>query len=252
MTYCVAATVDAGLVFISDSRTNAGVDQISTYSKMHTFGIDGSRQFCMLSAGNLSTSQAIVNQIRHDIDQNMLISLMSVTNLDEAGDYIGQIAIVQQQKAGGGSEFESSVIFGGQIIGGQPGLMLIYPQGNHISTSASTPYLQVGESKYGKPILDRIITHNTPLHTAVLCGLVSMDSTMRSNATVGPPIEIRVYRTDSLTMDSHITLEGDSDYLRELSRSWDARLKEAFRQLPPPAWAETWDQGAGNSASEQA
>lgn len=251
MTYCVGIAVDAALIFISDSRTNAGVDQISTYSKMHTFGVDGSRQFCLLTAGNLATSQAIVTQVRHDIEQAMPISLMTVSNMEEAADYLGQISIMQQQKAGGGSDFESSIIFGGQINGTRSNLVLIYPQGNHISTSKTTPFLQIGESKYGKPILDRIITRDTAIHTAVLCGLVSMDSTMRSNVTVGPPIEIRVYRTDSFVMDNHITLDEDSDYLRELKRSWDARLKEAFRQLPPPSWAEAWDQSASDAATRQ-
>jgi putative proteasome-type protease len=233
--------VDAGLVFISDSRTNAGIDQISTYSKMHRFGVVGSRQFCMLTAGNLATSQAVVNQVRHDIDQAMPISLMSVTTLVEAADYIGQVSIMQQKKFGSGAEFEASIIFGGQIVGSKPEILMIYPQGNHITTSKTTPFFQIGESKYGKPILDRIITRQSPLHTTVLCGLVSMDSTMRSNVTVGPPIEILVYATDSLNMNEHITLDEDSDYLRELKRSWDAHLKEAFRQLPPPEWAGKWD-----------
>jgi putative proteasome-type protease len=241
MTYCLAMKVDAGLVFIADSRTNAGVDQISTYSKLHRFGMDGARQFCLLTAGNLATSQAVVKQVQHDIDEAMPISLMSAATLADAADYIGQISVMQQKKAGGGSEFEASIIFGGQIAGSAPDLVLIYPQGNHISTSKSTPFFQIGESKYGRPILDRIITRKSSLHTTVLCGLVSMDSTMRSNVTVGPPIEIVVYGTDSLILDELITLDEDSDYLRELKRSWDAHLKEAFRQLPPPEWAGRWD-----------
>jgi putative proteasome-type protease len=241
MTYCLAMKVDAGLAFISDSRTNAGVDQISTYSKMHRFGIDGYRQFCLLTAGNLATSQAIVKQLQHDIDQSMPISLMAVATLAEAADYVGQVSLMQQKKAGGGAEFEASVIFGGQIAGSPPDVVLIYPQGNHISTSKTTPFFQIGESKYGKPILDRIITRDSSLHTTVLCGLVSMDSTMRSNVTVGPPIEILIYPADSLTMNEHITLDEDSDYLRELKRAWDDHLKEAFRQLPPPEWAGMWD-----------
>ncbi|MCZ6774064.1 MAG: peptidase [Proteobacteria bacterium] len=241
MTYCLAMKVDAGLVFIADSRTNAGVDQISTYSKMHRFGFDGQRQFCLLTAGNLATSQAIVTQVKFDIDQALPISLASVTTLAEATEYVGQVSIMQQQKAGGGPEFEASIIFGGQIAGSAPELVLIYPQGNHIATSDTTPFFQIGESKYGKPILDRIITRDSALHTTVLCGLVSMDSTMRSNVTVGPPLEILVYTADSLTMNEHITLNEDSDYLRELKRSWDEHLKEAFRQLPPPEWAGMWD-----------
>ena len=242
MTYCVAIKLNAGLVFVSDSRTNAGVDQISTYSKMHTFGLDGARQFCLLTAGNLATSQGIVNQIKHDIDHGMPLSLMTMNSMEEAADYVGQISIMQQKKAGGGLDFEASVIFGGQIMGTAPTVFLVYPQGNHISTSKTTPFLQIGESKYGKPILDRILKPDTALHTAVLCGLVSMDSTMRSNVSVGPPIEVLAYKTDSFVMPNRLVLEADSDYLRELKRNWDERLKEAFRSLPPPAWATMWDQ----------
>jgi putative proteasome-type protease len=251
MTYCLAIKLDAGLVFVSDSRTNAGVDQISTYSKMHSFGLDGSRQFCLLTAGNLATTQGIVNQLRHDIAQGMPISLMSVSNMEHAADYVGQISLMQQQKAGGGPEFEASVIFGGQVVGGPPEVVLIYPQGNHISTSRTTPFLQIGESKYGKPILDRILEPKTALHTAVLCGLVSMDSTMRSNVSVGPPIEVLVYKTDSYTLSTRLSLEADSDYLRELKRNWDEALKQAFRSLPPPAWATVWDQGGNEALNSQ-
>jgi putative proteasome-type protease len=251
MTYCLAIKLDAGLVFVSDSRTNAGVDQISTYSKMHTFGREGHAQFCLLTAGNLATSQGIVNQLRHDIEQNMPLSLLSRTHMEEAADYIGQISLMQQQKAGGGPDFEASVIFGGQIAGGPPNVYLIYPQGNHIATSATTPFLQVGESKYGKPILDRILKPDTAVHTAVLCGLVSMDSTMRSNVTVGPPIEVLVYKTDSFALTNRLLLEEDSDYLRELKRNWDERLKEAFRSLPPPEWATVWDRGTESLSSQQ-
>ena len=250
MTYCVAIKLNAGLVFLSDSRTNAGVDQISTYSKMHTFGLAGERQFCLLTSGNLATAQGIVSQIRHDIDQHMPLSLLTLNGMDQAADYIGQLSVMQQKKAGGGFDFEASVLFGGQIQGAAPEMFLIYPQGNHIATSRTTPFLQIGESKYGKPILDRILKPDTALHTAVLCGLVSMDSTMRSNVSVGPPIEVLAYKTDSFAMRDRLILDEDSDYLRELKRNWDERLKEAFRSLPPPAWATMWDQ-ADNELSSQ-
>lgn len=245
MTYCVAIKLDVGLVFVSDSRTNAGVDQISTYSKMYTFGVPGQRQFCLLTAGNLATSQGVVKQVEHDIDQGMPISLHTVSSFREAADYIGQLNVMQQQKAGGGSEFEASIILGGQVAGKRHDLALIYPQGNHIGTSKTTPFLQIGESKYGKPILDRILTPTTPLNTAVLCALVSMDSTMRSNVTVGPPIEVLVYNGDTFALNQRLVLEADSEYLRELNRGWDQRLKDAFSSLPPPSWASTWDRQPG-------
>ncbi|MEM7543169.1 MAG: peptidase [Pseudomonadota bacterium] len=248
MTYCVGIKVDTGLIFVSDSRTNAGVDQISTYSKMHTFGIDGSRQFCLLTAGNLATSQAVVTQIRQDLDEAKPSNLATVGSMSDAADYVGAINVAQIQKFGGGPEYESSLILGGQISGDNPRIMLIYPQGNHIRTSKTTPFMQIGESKYGKPILDRIIKGTTSLQYAAQCGLVSMDSTMRSNVTVGPPIELMVYHADSFMMPAPITLEDDSEYLRELKRSWDQLLIDAFHQLPPPAWASTWD---GNRNQQQ-
>jgi putative proteasome-type protease len=236
MTYCVAITVDAGLIFCSDSRTNAGVDQISTYSKMYHFGIPGQRQFVMLSAGNLATTQAVISRIKKDIKELALVNLGNVENINDAADYIGEISRAEQEKhTTGGAVFEASFILGGQIFGDKPRLMMIYPQGNHITTSKDTPYLQIGESKYGKPILDRILYPDTPLDTAALCALVSMDSTMRSNLTVGPPIELTVYRTDSY-QDQHMRFDDDDEYLRELKRSWDARISEAFLQLPPIIW----------------
>ncbi|MEX1032323.1 MAG: peptidase [Cellvibrionaceae bacterium] len=247
MTYCVAVAVKAGLVFCSDSRTNAGIDQISTYSKMHQFGLEGQRQFAVLNAGNLATTQAVVAKLKKDIRDETPRSLMTVASIADAADYIGELSVAQQAKhAGRGSTYEASFIVGGQIKDSKPQIALIYPQGNHITSSADTPYLQIGESKYGKPILDRILNLDTTLETAALCTLVSMDSTMRSNLTVGPPIETLVYETDSLSLDRYHRFEEDSEYLRELHRAWDAKLIEAFRQLPPLNWAFSWDRDSGN------
>jgi len=241
MTYCVAVSVNDGLVFCSDSRTNAGIDQISTYSKMFRFGIDGQRQFVILSAGNLATTQATIAQIKLDIKQNAKVNLLNVANLFEASDYLGDVSLTQQRKHSGGAGFEASFIIGGQIAGYKHEAILVYPEGNHITTSDDTPYLQIGESKYGKPILDRILKPALNLDTCALCTLVSMDSTMRSNLTVGPPVEVLVYRTDSLVLDGHHRFEGDSQFLRQIGKAWDERLKDAFRQMPPLAWAASWD-----------
>ena len=251
MTYCVAIAVNDGIVFCSDSRTNAGIDQISTYSKMFQFGIDGQRQFVILSAGNLATTQAVIAQVNRDIEQNAALSLANVSNLLDASDYLGEISRTQQHKhSTTGAGFEASFIIGGQIAGSKHRVILVYPEGNHISTSKDTPFLQIGESKYGKPILDRILTPNTSLDTCALCALVSMDSTLRSNLTVGPPIEVVVYRTDSLIVDDHHRFDQDSDFLREISRSWDQRLKDAFRQMPPLAWAANWDRSRASAPSD--
>jgi len=235
MTYCVAIKVDAGLVFCSDSRTNAGVDQVSTYAKTFIFDIDTNRKLVMMSAGNLATTQAVVARLRKDIKEGATPSLANVENLNDAADYVGEISHLLQEKYAAGNpnvSFEASFLLGGQIGDEEPDIMMVYPQGNHITTSAHTPYLQIGESKYGKPILDRILKPETGLDTAALCALVSMDSTMRSNLTVGPPIELTTYSTNSYNM-LHSSYDADNEYLRELTRSWDRLIVEAFLQLSP-------------------
>ena len=249
MTYCVAISVDAGLCFISDSRTNAGVDNVSTYSKMHVFSNEGERQIILLSAGNLATTQGVIGQIKKDISRSAQRNLMNLQHLEDVADYVGEISVAQQEKhTGGGAYYEASFIVGGQILGHKPAAFLVYAQGNHITTSADTPFLQIGESKYGKPILDRIITLESSLETAAVCGLVSMDSTMRSNLTVGPPVEVLIYERDSMVINRHYRFEESSEYLRQISKSWDARLKEAFATMPPIAWSDNWDKTAENSS----
>lgn len=236
MTYCVAINVNAGVVFCSDSRTNAGVDQVSTYSKMYQFGIQGDRQLVINSAGNLATTQSVIAKIRKDIKDGADISLATVTSIHDAADYVGEISVAIQEKHAqhnSNVSFEASFLLGGQIGLDAPAVTLIYPQGNHITTSDQTPYLQIGESKYGKPILDRILKPETALDTASLCALVSMDSTMRSNLTVGPPIELVVYATDSGVV-KHSSFAADNEYLRNLTKSWDHQIVQAFLQLPPP------------------
>ncbi len=235
MTYCVAIKVDAGLVFCSDSRTNAGVDQVSTYGKSFSFDINPKRQLVMMSAGNLATTQAVVARLRKDIKDGLTPSLATMENLNDAADYVGEISHQVQEKYASGNpniSFEASFLLGGQIEDEAPGVFLIYPQGNHITTSEHTPYLQIGESKYGKPILDRILKPETGLDTAALCALVSMDSTMRSNLTVGPPIELTTYATNSYNL-LHASYDADNEYLRELAKSWDRLIVEAFLQLSP-------------------
>ena len=233
MTYCVAMSVDAGVVFISDSRTNAGVDQVSTYRKMHRYGRPGERQFVILSAGNLATTQSVMAQVRRDNETSDARSLMTAVDPRDAADYLGQLSRMVQDRQGGGPTFEANFIIGGQVGGSRTQIYMIYPQGNYITTSADTCYLQIGESKYGKPILDRIIRPDSTLETCALCGLVSMDSTMRSNITVGPPIEVQIYERDALALSRHYVYTEDSEYLRELHRQWDDNLREAFERLPP-------------------
>lgn len=252
MTYCLAIALEGGIVFISDSRTNAGVDNVSTYSKMYSFGVPGERQFVILSSGNLATSQGVVAQIRRDIKQGKPLNLMTMNHLSDTAEYVGGLSRAQQEKnTGGGARFEASFIVGGQITGHKPSIYMVYPQGNYITTSQDTPYLQIGESKYGKPILDRIIRSDSSLETAAMCALVSMDSTMRSNLTVGPPIEMNIYEADSLQPCRYYRFDEDSEYLRQLKRSWDKLLKEAFKKLPPVAWSQNWDNNAVSNNDDQ-
>lgn len=245
MTYCVAVSVDAGIVFCSDSLTNAGIDQVSSYSKMFHFGIDGERQIVILCAGNLATTQATIASVMSDIKKKADVNLLTIETLGEAADYIGDISREQQGKRTvEGKKFEASFIIGGQIGSAKHETILIYPEGNHITTSKDTPYLQIGESKYGKPILDRILQPELDLDTCAMCALVSMDSTLRSNLSVGPPIEMQIYKTGSLTAKNLHRFEEDSEFLRELKKSWDQLLKEAFLRMPPLTWATNWDRSS--------
>ena len=245
MTYCVAVKVDEGLVFVSDSRTNAGVDHISTYAKMHTFCGDGTRFFTLLSAGNLATSRAVVTRIRHDMQDEAKVSFNTVKHLTDAAEYVGRLSREEQQKHNKRVKSEqfradASFILGGQIKGGPHSILLVYPEGNYIPVSRHSPFLQIGEDKYGKPILDRIIDRDLSLEVAGRCALVSMDSTMRSNASVGPPIDLLLYSAGTQRAGSQVTFGEDDDYLRELRRGWQESLSAAFLKLPKlPVPAQT-------------
>ena len=236
MTYCVAIKVGEGVVFASDSRTNAGVDQVSVYSKMHAFGDDGARTVVLLTSGNLATTQAVLRRLRTDQAEGRDRNLATARTMAEIAEYIGELSVGEQKKhkRHESEKFsaEASFIVGGQIAGEPPQIFLVYPQGNYIRASAETPYLQIGETKYGKPILDRIISETLPLELAARCALVSMDSTLRSNATVGPPIELLSYVTDTVKLPPRLVFKEDSDYLRELRVVWQDALKRSFEQLP--------------------
>ena len=237
MTYCLSACLDEGLVFVSDSRTNAGIDQLGTFSKMHPFTDLPGRFFTLLSAGNLATTQAVVAALRRDIREGAATSLATCGRIRDAADYIGQTSrqiqdrFPEEQRSEGFSP-EADFIFGGQIDGAPHALFHIYAQGNFVTPTELAPYAQIGEQKYGKPILDRIIQADTDLETAARCGLVSMDSTMRSNASVGPPIELMMYRASGGT-HTHIIYRENDPYLREIHDAWGQNLRLAFDRLPP-------------------
>ena len=238
MTYCVAIKIDQGLVFCSDSRTNAGADHVSTYSKMHRFSMAGERHLAILSAGNLATTQAVLSQIERDIEDDAAFNILKAQYISDIADYVGEISVKTQQKyvTGGptaGFNAEATFILGGQVKGHPQELYMIYPEGNHITASEQHPFLQIGETKYGKPILDRIIRQETDPQIAKRCALVSMDSTMRSNATVGPPIELLFCRKDEVVSAGDYRQFMDNDeYLIQLRESWDENVCRAFNELP--------------------
>lgn len=240
MTYCLAMRLNQGLVLCSDSRTSAGVDDLSIYSKMHRFDTAPDRLLVLLSAGNLATTQAVGNQIDRDLaNPEISRNLNGFAHLDEVAAYIGEISARIQGTYSEQSEqngFGASFILGGQI-GGQPAdIFLIYPEGNYISASRDKPFLQIGETKYGKPILDRIIEPATSLERAGRCALVSMDASMRSNLSVGPPIELLLYSADTLDEVRYHRFDENDDYLRQLSAAWSEGLKELFMKLPRFEW----------------
>lgn len=242
MTYCLAIKVKRGLVFASDSRTNAGVDYVSTYSKMHVFNVPGERLIVLLTSGNLATSQAVVNAIQRDIeDSSAPENLYTFHYLFDAAHYVGRLSQRVQSEYGpqlkeNGVNVEASFILGGQISGREPNAYLIYPQGNYISASPETPYLQIGETKYGKPILDRIIRPDTSLEDASRCALVSIDSTMRANISVGPPVELAMYVADELGLTRRLSLGYNTPLFRILQRRWNQGLERAFDRLPRFDW----------------
>lgn len=242
MTYCLAITLNSGLVFASDSRTNAGVDYVTTYSKMQVFEEEGERYFVLLAAGNLATSQAVANRLRRDFeDEDAAVSLNTMEHLFDAAHYVGEISHQVQNEYADVMEksktnVEASFILGGQINGGRHEIYLVYPQANVISASPETPYLQIGESKYGKPILDRIIESSTTLEDAARCALVSLDSTMRSNISVGAPFELLIYRKDSFETAHYMNLKLHSPYYASLRKRWDEGLKRALQKLPRFDW----------------
>lgn len=239
MTYCVGIAVNEGLVFISDSRTNAGVDNVSTYSKMRCYGVPGERQFVICTAGNLATTQGVIAQIERDMREGSSTSLLNVGSVAEAATYVGALNLEQQNKnTGGGPAFQASLLVGGEVSGAQARLFRVYAEGNYIETSSQTSFLQIGESKYGKPILDRVLAMDTALDSAALCGMVSMDATMRSNLTVGPPIEVCVYSRGSLLLGRHVSYDEDNDFLRDLKNNWNEQIKQAFDRLPPISWTD--------------
>ena len=245
MTYCVAVKLNAGLVFLSDSRTNAGLDNISTFRKMIVYEKPGDRFMVLLSAGNLSISQSVreILQVEHlkDHEHAEAVTIWNAKSMFDAARVLGSaIRRVYERDAEALKhaevDFNVSLIFGGQIRGEGMRLFQMYSAGNFVEATDETPYFQIGESKYGKPVLDRVITPETPLAEAAKCALVSMDSTMKSNLSVGLPLDLVVYEADSFKSDKIVCIDHDNPYYKMMHNSWGQKLREVFDSIEDPVW----------------
>jgi putative proteasome-type protease len=232
----------AGLLFASDSRTNAGVDHIATFRKMNLFEQPGERLVTLLTAGNLATTQSVVSLLRQRATVNGR-HLMSLTSMYDVAELVGKTLkeVVARDSDGVGQlnqgvDFGANLIVGGQIRGEAPRVFHVYPQGNFIEATEDTPYVQIGESKYGKPIIDRVIDFDSSLAEATKCALISFDSTIRSNLSVGLPIDMLLYKTDSFAPAEPHRITKDDPYFKTISQGWGGGLKRVFEQLPDDDW----------------
>ena len=250
MTYCVAMRLDQGLVFLADSRTNAGVDHVSTFRKMTVFERTGERVIVMMTSGNLASGQAVRQLVSETCDADG-VSIWNARSLFDVARIVGDaVRKVRSRDAAAledaGIEFTMSIVVGGQIKGEQCRLFLVYSAGNFIEALPESPYFQIGEAKYGKPVLDRMITPKSTLDEGAKCALVSMDSTMRSNLSVGLPLDLLCYEADRLAVTRFAMIDANNQYFRMIHDTWGERLKQIFGEIPDPTWD---DAGALGGAS---
>ena len=249
MTYCVAIKLNAGLVFLSDSRTNAGLDQISTFRKMIVYEKPGDRFMVLLSAGNLSISQSVreilqIEQLKdtpHNGQYSDPITIWNAKSMFDAARVLGSAIRRVHERDGeslkhSGVDFNVSLIFGGQIHGEPMRLFQVYSAGNFIEATLETPFFQLGESKYGKPVLDRVITPDTPLDEAAKCALVSMDSTLKSNLSVGLPLDLVVYEANQFQTDKVVCIDEHNPYFQMMHNNWGQKLRQVFDSIESPMW----------------
>ena len=241
MTYCIGMLLNDGLVMASDSRTNAGVDRVSTFRKMFQFERPGERVLCLVTAGNLSVTQAVMSLLSERLADDEAENLYNAPNLFEAARVVGDALREVYERDGAhfekhGVSYTAEAIIGGQIGQEKPRLFRLYSAGNFIEATDETPYFQIGETKYGKPILDRIVSPEISLSEAGRCALISFDSTIRANISVGPPIDLLCYRGGSLALSFLERFEEDDPYWTKIRTTWAEGLKRAFADLPEPGW----------------
>jgi putative proteasome-type protease len=244
MTYCVGILVREGLVMMADTRTNAGLDNIATFRKLHLFERPGEFVAALATAGNLSISQSILSHLREgleDPETGDRQRLVDSTGMFQAAQLVGRAIrrvfetdgpSLQQHQA----SFDVSILLAGQMKGREPRLFMLYKAGNFIEATADTPFLQIGEHKYGKPILDRAVTYDTEIYDAMKLGLISMDSTMRSNLGVGLPVDFVVLRRDALAWEVNRRIEAGEPYFHDLRERWSNALKKAHQNIPRPPY----------------
>ncbi|WP_230841638.1 proteasome-type protease [Gloeobacter morelensis] len=245
VTYCLGLLMEAGLVLAADSRTNAGVDYVSSYRKVFDFSMPGERVVFILTSGNLSITQSVINLLRQDLHKEGE-SLHTMPTMFSVCRYIGhKVRQVEQQDRPvlekDRIDFHVSLIVAGQIKGEEPALYLVYTQGNFIQATEETPFVQIGETKYGKPILDRAFNYRSSLKIAALCSLLSMDSTMISNLSVGSPVDLLVYERDTFRIAQSCRLQENDPFWVEMRRAWQQSLQNAFHNLPDIPFAFTPD-----------
>ncbi len=240
MTYCVAMLLDEGLVALADTRTHAGVDQIATFPKLHVWEKPGERVIMLMTAGNLAISQTVVSLLQEGVGEDKQ-TLDNVPSMFDAARLVGQAVREVFRIDGGalqaqGNDFHASFILAGQIKDRRLRLFLVYAAGNFIEASAETPYFQIGETKYGKPIIDRVVKPSTPLTEAAKCALISMDSTLRSNISVGLPIDLAIYRRNETRIALRKRIGADDPYFNDIRRRWSEGLRSVFQEIPDPDW----------------
>ncbi len=245
MTYCCGILVRDGLVMVADTRTNAGLDNIATFRKLHIFEKPGERVLMLATAGNLSVTQGVVNFLAEGFENaetGETESAMTAQTMLQAAQLVGRAVRRSVKEAAPSSEqstgvsFDVSLLLGGQIKGGAPRLFMIYTAGNSIECTPDTNYLQIGEHKYGKPILDRAINYQSDIYDALKMGLISMDSTIRSNLSVGLPIDIALLRRDALQLEVSTRIDANDGYFRDLRESWSKALRAAHMAIPAPPY----------------
>jgi putative proteasome-type protease len=251
MTYCVAIKLNAGLVFLSDSRTNAGLDHISTFRKMIVYERPGDRFMVLLSAGNLSITQSVRELLQveklQEVGSDEPLTIWNARSMFDATRVLGSAVrrVFERDGAalrGSDVDFNVSLLFGGQIHGEGMRLFQMYSAGNFIEATRETPYFQIGEAKYGKPVLDRVINPDTPLQEAAKCALVSMDSTMKSNLSVGFPLDLAVYENNQLQSDKLVCIDQDNPYYRMMHNNWGHKLRQVFDSIEDPVWDDAHTQ----------